>query len=139
MDNVEEKWRQTGLLEGSVNAHSLAHILDAASGAIQQIVQSGKIDQQHIKYIATTIFPVVTRALNNLKFTCVSDGVQSTECATVFVKEATTEDGVLDECAAAGAGLNQHFSKIDGLNLSHIRVSTYDNGYHIGIDYNVIN
>lgn len=137
--NVEEKWQETGLLEGAVSAHSLAHILDATSGAVQQVLESGNMEREHVKYIATTIFPIVTRALNNLKFTCVSDGMESKQCATVFVKEVATEDEMLDECAAAGAGLNEHFSKINGLNLSHIRISSYDKGYHIGLDYNALN
>lgn len=136
--NVEEKWQETGLLEGAVSAHSLAHILDATSGAVQQVLESGNMEREHIKYVATTIFPIVTRALNNLKFTVSSEG-QNTQCATVFVKEVSSEDEMLDECAAAGAGLNQHLSSIEGLNLSHIRISSYDKGYHIGVDYNTLN
>lgn len=135
--NVEEKWQETGLLEGAVSTHSLAHILDATSDAVHQVLESG-MEREHVKYIATTIFPILTRALNTLKFT-VSPERQNTKCATVFVKEVVTEEEMLDECAAAGAGLNAHFSNIDGLNLSHIRISSYDKGYHIGLDYNVLN
>lgn len=136
--NVEEKWKETGLLEGAVSTHSLAHILDAASGAIQQVLQSGNMEHEQIKFVATTIFPVVTRAFNNLKFTVSPEGKNS-KCVTVFVKEVNTEDEMFNECASAAAGLNEHFSKLDGLNLSHIRISSYDKGYHIGIDYNVLN
>ena len=134
---IEEKWEQSGLLEGSVSKHSLAHILDATSGALRQIVDNPEVERSHAKYIAITSFPVITRALRNLKFAVNQQADE--KCAVVFINEVETEEEMIKECDRAGSELYNFFAEQQGLNLSHIRISKFEKGYHLGLDFNFLN
>lgn len=125
-----EAWEQTGLLTNAINKISLAKVLEASSRTVLDLKTSLPEDQ--VAYVATMIFPIITRALSNINFDAKYS--ENTKTEITFVKLVETEEEQIHECIRAATELYHKLSQYNPLTVSFVKLSKFDAGFHIGLD-----
>lgn len=136
MENVQElveKWEQSGLLEGVKDKLFMSQALEIAAVELVNKVESGKITSEQLKSCGPLLFPLVYKAFRDKSYKVQTKIAESAAAFSVFVGTSGVtlddEPGVVHE---HGTHLSRLLDEVHNVStLCKIEVQPRETGFHL--------